>query len=36
MTFDDPVGRLEAMPGLTPDERQALLWGTAASLFGGS
>jgi aminocarboxymuconate-semialdehyde decarboxylase len=36
MTFDDPVGRLEAMPGLTPDEREALLWGTAASLFGGS
>jgi hypothetical protein len=34
MTFDDPVGRLETMPELTDDEREALLRGTAASLFG--
>lgn len=34
MTFDDPVGRLERMAELTDGERDALLWGTAASLFG--
>jgi aminocarboxymuconate-semialdehyde decarboxylase len=34
MTFDDPVGRLERMPELTDAEREALLRGTAASLFG--
>jgi aminocarboxymuconate-semialdehyde decarboxylase len=33
MTFDDPVGRLETMEGLSGDERHALLRGTAASLF---
>lgn len=34
MTFDDPVGRLEAMDVLTEDERAALLRGTAESIFG--
>ena len=34
MTFDDPVGRLKTMPALTADEREALLRGTAATLFG--
>ena len=34
MTFDDPVGRLESMTELSPDEKRALLRGTAASLFG--
>jgi aminocarboxymuconate-semialdehyde decarboxylase len=33
MTFEDPVGRLERMPELTEAEREALLWGTAESLF---
>jgi aminocarboxymuconate-semialdehyde decarboxylase len=35
MTFDDPVGRLETMVELTPDEREQLLRGTAAAIFGG-
>ncbi|MEX0756282.1 MAG: amidohydrolase family protein [Actinomycetota bacterium] len=35
MTFDDPVGRLEAMDELSTDEREALLRGTAATIFGG-
>jgi hypothetical protein len=34
MTFDDPVGRLETMEELSEEERQALLRGTAAALFG--
>jgi aminocarboxymuconate-semialdehyde decarboxylase len=34
MTFDDPVGRLETMTELTDEEREALLRGTAASIFG--
>lgn len=34
MTFDDPVGRLESMGELSEDEREALLRGTAATLFG--
>jgi len=34
MTFDDPVGRLETMAGLSSDEREALLRGTAVELFG--
>lgn len=34
MTFHDPVGRLESMPGLTEAEREQLLRGTAAALFG--
>jgi aminocarboxymuconate-semialdehyde decarboxylase len=33
MTFDDPVGRLETIQLLSQEEREALLWGTAASLF---
>jgi aminocarboxymuconate-semialdehyde decarboxylase len=36
MTFEDPVGRLETMAGLSADEREALLRGTAAALFGPS
>jgi aminocarboxymuconate-semialdehyde decarboxylase len=35
MTFDDPVGRLETMATLSEDEREALLRGTAANVFGG-
>lgn len=34
MTFDDPVGRLETMDVLSEDEREALLRGTAATIFG--
>jgi aminocarboxymuconate-semialdehyde decarboxylase len=34
MTFDDPVGRLETMVELTPDEREQILRGTAAAIFG--
>lgn len=34
MTFDDPVGRIEDMEELSTDEREALLRGNAASLFG--
>jgi aminocarboxymuconate-semialdehyde decarboxylase len=33
MTFDDPVGRLETIEQLSQEERDALLWGTAATLF---
>lgn len=35
MTFDDPVGRLESMTVLSDAEREALLRGTATSVFGG-
>jgi hypothetical protein len=34
MTFDDPVGRLETMDGLTEAERERILRGTAAEIFG--
>lgn len=34
MTFEDPVGRLEAMDELSDDERRALLWRNAAGIFG--
>jgi aminocarboxymuconate-semialdehyde decarboxylase len=34
MTFDDPVGRLETMAELTDEERERLLRGTAAEIFG--
>jgi hypothetical protein len=34
MTFDDPVERLESMSELTDAEREALLRGTAAAIFG--
>ena len=34
MTFDDPVGRLESMEELSGDEREALLRGTARTIFG--
>jgi aminocarboxymuconate-semialdehyde decarboxylase len=34
MTFDDPVGRLETIEGFTDLEREAMLRGTAASIFG--
>lgn len=36
MTFDDPVGRLETMPELSDTEREQVLRGTAAAIFGGS
>jgi aminocarboxymuconate-semialdehyde decarboxylase len=36
MTFDDPVGRLETMPELSEAEREQLLRGTAAAIFGTS
>ncbi len=34
MTFDDPVGRLESMEGLSSQERHAMLRGTAAFMLG--
>jgi aminocarboxymuconate-semialdehyde decarboxylase len=34
MTFDDPVGRLETIEGFSDLEREAMLRGTAASIFG--
>jgi aminocarboxymuconate-semialdehyde decarboxylase len=36
MTFDDPVGRLETMDELSSAEREQVLRGTAAAIFGGS
>jgi hypothetical protein len=34
LRFDDPVGRLESLSELTDAEREALLRGTAAAIFG--
>ena len=34
MGYDDPLDRLEATPGLTPEEREAIRSGTARSLLG--
>ena len=34
MGYDDPLGMLDATPGLTPEGREAILSGTARSLLG--
>ena len=34
MGYDDPLDKLEATPGLTPEEREAIRSGTARSLLG--
>ena len=34
MGYDDPLGMLDATPGLTPEEREAIRTGTARSLLG--
>ena len=34
MGYDDPLDRLDATPGLTPEEREAIRSGTARSLLG--